>query len=61
MQPEIMVDVISSFKNMFAHNMPVTGTINTTVEALMGPTLNISIIRHSVYFIIFIKVKIAFF
>jgi hypothetical protein len=46
MQPEIMVNVISSFKNMFAHNIPVTGTMSTTVEALMGPTLLIRTTKH---------------
>ena len=34
-----MVEVIISSRKIFAHSIPVTGTISTTVEALIGPTL----------------------
>jgi len=33
-----IVGVIASSRNKFAHNIPETGTIRTTVEAFTGPT-----------------------
>ena len=44
-QPKSMVAVIVSFKKIFAHIIPVNGTINTTVEALTGPVLFISVTK----------------